>query len=235
MAKEKTYDVFISYRRQGGAEKAELVKGELIKRGFRESRMFMDTRSLSSGNYMESILKALDASRNLVVVITKDSFKDLAEESPWTKEISHALVSGKTIVPIYFDGINEIKADSLPDSIQRLAFENAVIYVHQYADASFDRLAERLSKEPVTMPTWSKWLIGAVAAGGIAAGGYAAIDNAADLKPGEVYVVNSTSSKSYHNSKFCVSLKNARHRIKKFTEEEAIEQGKKPCKRCYKD
>ena len=59
---------------------------------------------------MESILKALDASRNLVVVITKDSFKDLAEESPWTKEISHALVSGKTIVPIYFDGINEIKA-----------------------------------------------------------------------------------------------------------------------------
>lgn len=76
MAKEKTYDVFISYRRQGGAEKAEFVKGELIKRGFRESRMFMDTRSLSSGNYMESILKALDASRNLVVVITKDSFKD---------------------------------------------------------------------------------------------------------------------------------------------------------------
>lgn len=76
MAKEKTYDVFISYRRQGGAEKTELVKGELIKRGFRESRMFMDTRSLSSGNYMESILKALDASRNLVVVITKDSFKD---------------------------------------------------------------------------------------------------------------------------------------------------------------
>lgn len=49
MAKEKTYDVFISYRRQGGAEKTELVKGELIKRGFRESRMFMDTRSLSSG------------------------------------------------------------------------------------------------------------------------------------------------------------------------------------------
>lgn len=84
------------------------------------------------------------------------------------------------------------------------------------------------------MPTWSKWLIGAVAAGGIAAGGYAAIDNGADLKPGEVYVVNSTSSKSYHNSKFCVSLKNARHRIKKITEEEAIEQGKKPCKRCYK-
>lgn len=235
MAKEKTYDVFISYRRQGGAEKAELTKGELSKRGFREGRMFMDTRSLSSGNYMEGILKAIDASKNLVVIVTKDSFKDLSEEIPWVKEIAHAFANGKTIVPIYFDGITEIKPDSLPDSIQRLAFENAVIYVHQYADASFDRLAERLSKEPISMPKWSKWLIGAVAAGGIAAGGYSAVDNVTDLKPGEVYVVNSETAKSYHNSKDCVSLKNARHRIKKITEEEAIRQGKKPCKRCWKE
>lgn len=235
MAKEKTYDMFISYRRQGGAEKAELTKGELSKRGFREARMFMDTRSLSSGNYMEGILKAIDASRNLVVIVTKDSFKGLSEESPWAKEIAHALQIGKTIVPIYFDGITEIKSDELPASIQRLAFENAVIYVHQYADASFDRLASRLSKEPTTMPKWSKWVLGAVAAGGLAVGGYEAVDNATDLKPGEVYVVNSSSSKSYHNSKSCATLKNAKHRVKKISEEEAIQEGRKPCKRCYKD
>ena len=234
MAKEKTYDVFISYRRQGGAVKAELTKDELAKRGFRESRMFMDTRRLSSGNYMESILKAVDASRNLVVIITKDSFKDLSDDSPWAKEIAHALETGKTIVPVYFDGITELKPAQLPESIQRLAFENAVIYVHQYADASFDRLASRLSKEPVSMPKWSKWVLGAVAVGGLAVGGYTAVDNASDLKEGEVYVVNSETAKSYHNSKDCVSLKNARHRIKKVTEEEAILQGKKPCKRCYK-
>ena len=234
MAKEKTYDVFISYRRQGGAEKAELAKGELAKRGFRETRMFMDTRSLSSGNYMEGILKAIDASRNLVVIVTKDSFRDLSEDSPWAKEIAYALKIGKTIVPIYFDGITEVKPDELPESIQRLAFENAVIYVHQYADASFDRLASRLSKEPVTMPKWSKWVLGAVAAGGLAVGGYEAVDNTTDLKPGEVYVVNSSSSKSYHNSKSCATLKNAKHRIKKITEEEAIQEGKKPCKKCWK-
>ena len=129
--------------------------------------------------------------------------------------------------------ITELKADEIPSCIQRLAFENAVQYVHQYADASFDRLASRLSKEPIALPKWSKWLIGAVAAGGLAAGGYTAIDNAADLKPGEVYVVNSETAKSYHNSKNCVSLKNARHRIKKMSEEDAIRQGKKPCMRCY--
>lgn len=235
MQKKKTYDVFISYRRLGGAEKAELTKGELVKRGFRESRLFMDTRSLSSGNYLDGILKALDASNNLVVIVTKGCFDNLSEDSPWVKEIAHALENGKTIVPIYFDGITEVKPSEIPLSIQRLAHENAVIYVHQYADASFDRLASRLSKEPVSMPKWSKWVLGAVAAGGLAVGGYTAVDNASDLKEGEVYVVNSETAKSYHNSKDCVSLKNARHRIKKVTEEEAILQGKKPCKRCYKD
>ena len=234
MQKKKTYDVFISDRRQGGSEKAELTKGELSKRGFRESRMFMDTRSLSSGNYLDGILKALDASNNLVVIVTKGCFDNLSEDSPWVTEIAHALENGKTIVPIYFDGITEVKPSELPLSIQRLAHLNAVIYVHQYADASFDRLASRLSKEPVSMPKWSKWVLGAVAAGGLAVGGYTAADNASDLKEGEVYVVNSETAKSYHNSKDCVSLKNARHRIKKITEEEAIRQGKKPCKKCYK-
>lgn len=235
MPKGNTYDVFISYRRQGGSAKAELTKDELAKRGFRESRMFLDTRSLFSGNYLETILDAIANSRNFVVIITKDCFKNLPKDSTWVREIEYALELHKNIVPIYFDGIAELKADELPSCIQRLACENAVQYVHQYADASFDRLSSRLSKEPVALPKWGKWLIGAVAAGGLAAGGYTAIDNATDLKPGEVYVVNSETAKSYHIDRNCATLKNAKHRIKKVPEEEAIREGKKPCKKCYKN
>ena len=235
MQRKTTYDVFISYRRQGGAEKAELTKGELVKRGFRESRMFMDTRSISSGNYIESILDAMDKSGNVVVIITKGCFDNLPAESTWVKEIEHALNQGKNIVPVYFDGISEVKSTDLPACILRFSLENAVMYVHQYADASFDRLASRLSKERTSMPKWSKWVLGAVAASGLAVGGYMAVDNATGLKPGEVYVVDSDTAKSYHNSKDCISLKNAKHRIKKVTEKEAIQQGKKPCRRCYNE
>ena len=153
-------------------------------------------------------------------------------DSTWVREIEYAIELHKNIVPIYFDGITGLKADEIPSCIQRLAFENAVQYVHQYADASFDRLASRLYKEPIALPKWSKWLIGAVAAGGLAAGGYTAIDNASGLKSGEVYVVNSSSSKSYHIDRNCATLKNAKHRIKKVPEEEAILDGKKPCKKC---
>ena len=234
MSKEKTYDVFISYRRQGGAVKAELTKDELGKRGFRDSRMFLDTRSLTSGDYLKTILNAIAHSKSVVVIITKDCFVGLPTDSTWVREIEYAIELHKNIVPIYFDGITELKADQIPSCIHRLAFENAVIYIHEYADASFNRLVSRLSKEPVSLPRWSKWLIGAVAASGVAVGGYSVVENASDLKPGEVYVVVSSSSHSYHNSKNCASLQNTRNKIKKIKEEDAIKEGKKPCKRCFK-
>ena len=235
MPKEKTYDVFISYRRQGGAVKAELTKDELCKRGFRESRMFLDTRSLTSGNYLKTILNAIANSRNIVVIVTKDCFKSLPTDSTWVREIEYAIELHKNIVPFYFDGITELVAEEIPSCIQHLAFENAVQYVHQYADASFDRLASRLPKSPITLPRWGKWLIGAVAASGLTVGGYTVIDNASAPQFGEVYIVNSSSSKSYHFSKKCATLKNARHRIKRISEDEAIKQGRTPCKRCIKE
>lgn len=229
-----TYDVFISYRRHGGAEKAELTKGELARRGFRQSRMFMDTRSISSGNYIESILNAIDQSENIVIIITKGCFDNLPENSTWVREIAYSLSKGKNIVPVYFDGISEIKPADLPADIRCLSLENAVMYVHQYADASFDRLASRLSKGPIKLPKWGKWVLGAVAAGGLAVGGYEAMDNATDIKSGQVFIVVSESAKSYHISKSCTTLKNARHRIKKISEDEALQEGRTPCKRCYK-
>ena len=237
MSKESKYDIFISYRRQGGAVKAELVKDELIKRGFRESRIFLDTRSLTSGNYLETILSAVKESDNFVVVITKGCFEQLPTDSTWVREIEYAIELHKNVVPLYFDGITGIKPDEIPSCIQKLAFENAVLYVHPYADASFDRLASRLPKQSAKLPKWGKWLIGAIAAGTLAFGGYTAVDrhNFAQLEPGEVYVIDSPSAKSYHSTLDCPTIKSAKHKIIKITEEEAINDGKKPCKKCYKE
>ena len=233
-SERKAYDVFISYRRQGGSVKAELTKDELIKRGFREGRIFLDTHSLFSGNYIDTILEALRNSKNVVVVVTKDCFDNLQDASTWIREISYALEQNINIVPIYFDDISQVDPERLPQNIKRLALENAVMYVHEYSEASFDRLASRLSKEPLTVPKWSKWVLGAVAAGGVAYGGYTAVENSTPAEPGEVYIVASKTSKSYHKTKKCITLRNATHKIKKVTEEEAIKQGRKPCKKCWK-
>lgn len=105
MQKGTTYDVFISYRRQGGAVKAELTKDELAKRGFRDSRMFLDTRSLTSGNYLKTILDAIEGSRNIVVIVTKDCFKNLPTDSrppipaeyPVAKNAAHLLAENACV------------------------------------------------------------------------------------------------------------------------------------------
>lgn len=229
---QKQYDVFISYRRQGGAEQAALVRNELLHRGIKASRVFMDTTSLSTGNYLESIISAIAGSYNLVVVITDGCFDGLTDESNWVREIHDALSYGLNIVPIYFDDIRKIDQHSLPFSIRDLSFENAVLYIHEYSDASFDKLAGRLVKEPHFTPRWVKWAAAAVATSTLSFGAYTAIDNSKGLEPGEVYVLESSSSKCYHMDKDCVSLKNASHRLKKVTLEEAEDMGKRPCKHC---
>ena len=61
------------------------VMNELAKRGFRDSRMFLDTRSLTSGNYLKTILDAIAGSRNIVVIVTKDCFKNLPTDSTWVR------------------------------------------------------------------------------------------------------------------------------------------------------
>ena len=230
----KQYDVFISYRRQGGSESAGLVRNELMRRGIKGSRIFMDTSSLSTGNYVDSISYALSNSLNVIVVITDGCFDGLTDDSNWTKEIRSAMVSGLNIIPMYFDGIKQVDTRILPTSIKSFSFENAVLYIHEYSDASFDRLVERLEKKPRSMPRWAKWAAAAVASSGLAFGAYSAVDNVGSLKDGEVYVIESTSSKCYHIDKNCVTLKNATHRLKKVTEEEAEAMGKRPCKKCCK-
>ena len=202
MKHNSTYDVFISYRRQGGAVKAELTKNELEKRGFKSSRIFLDTRSISSGNYLDAIRNAISNTENIVVIITKDCFMDLPANSIWINEIEYAIKLKKNIVPIYFDNITEIKADEIPFRIRHIVFENAVQYVHQYTDASFNRLASRLPKHLHSHSTWNKWLIGGIMAVSIATGSYIAINNNNNYsKHTKVYVVSSPNSKSYHSTR----------------------------------
>ncbi len=205
-----------------------------MRRGINNSKIFMDTSCLATGNYQESIKSAIRNSRNMIVIITEGCFDGLTDESNWTKEIKEAMSLGLNIVPIYFDEIKQVSPKLLPPTIKGLTFENAVLYVHEYSEASFERLIGRLSREPHAMPKWAKWAVAAVASSGLAFGTYSAVDNATGLKDGEVYVVESTSSKCYHMDKDCVTLKNATHKVKKVTLEDAQSMGKRPCQKCCK-
>lgn len=135
-----TYDVFISYRRKGGSEKAQLIKSELKQRGINEGRIFLDTHSLHDGDFEQKIKVAIQQSKSVVVVISNRCFDEIKETDFWYLEIKEALQLGKIVVPVFFDGITSFANENVPQELQELTKKNAVTYHHEYANAAFDKV-----------------------------------------------------------------------------------------------
>ena len=75
------YDVFLSYRRLGGADFAQLLKLLLKGEGL---NVFLDTENLGTGNFQEQLVTSLRRSKNVVLVWSKgcmDRFLDDADQT----------------------------------------------------------------------------------------------------------------------------------------------------------
>jgi hypothetical protein len=138
--KNIVYDAFISYRRKGGSEKAQLIKSELRQRGIPDERIFLDTHSLHEGNFEEKIRKAISESQNIIVIISQGCFDEVRQTDYWYLEIREALNQGKNIIPVLFDNISSFTNLNVPDNISSLKEKNCVSYQHEYANAAFDKL-----------------------------------------------------------------------------------------------
>lgn len=146
---QTAYDVFISYRRKGGSEKAQLVKSEIRQRGVEEERIFLDTHSLHDGDFEEKIKVAIGQSKSVVVVVSKGCFDEVKETDFWYMEIREALLQNKKVVPVFFDGITSFNALAVPAELKELVKKNAVTYQHEYADAAFDKLLTFIDFNPL--------------------------------------------------------------------------------------
>jgi nucleoside 2-deoxyribosyltransferase len=93
MAKEREYDVFLSYSRED-SEWASQFAESLREAGL---RAWFDVHNLLPGEkWMEQIQKALRESNTLIVILSPKSAR-----SPWTFfELGAAVASGKRIVPV---------------------------------------------------------------------------------------------------------------------------------------
>ncbi len=141
MAKVKSYDVFISYRRAvDGFATAQAVKLHLEKAGY---RVFLDVEALRSGAFDEALLEHIERARYFVVVLTPDSLKRCYQEDDWVyREIEHAFATNKTIAPILtrdfvwptepprFDELNRAvspeKAAEVTEILTRLSKQNGI-------------------------------------------------------------------------------------------------------------
>ena len=142
----KPYDVFISYRREGGQETALLFYERLTQLGY---RVAYDIESLRSGVFDEQILKIIRSCKDVIVVLGPGALDRCANPDDWVRqEVACALANRKNIVPLLLRGFAFPSPESLPADIRELVRYNGVGASMEHFDSTFERIRGRLSARP---------------------------------------------------------------------------------------
>ena len=129
---DNRYDIFISYRRDGGAQYARILQLELEKRGY---KVFLDYEELTDGVFGDNIKDAICEAPIFIMVLSAHYLDRCKNEGDWVREeIMLAANQQKHFIPINpdnaFDGI---PAD-IPDEIKQ------IVSSHQHSEVNFGQL-----------------------------------------------------------------------------------------------
>jgi hypothetical protein len=160
MNTNKNYDIFISYRRDGGETMAILLHDRLSAKGY---NVFLDVESLNSGKFNTQLLKVIENCKDVIAVLSENSLDRCANEDDWVlAELAHSFKHGKNIIPFMLRGFEW--SESLPDSISELPLQNGVnANSNEYFDASVERLITKFLKSSPLKPIKKKLIIPAIA------------------------------------------------------------------------
>ena len=113
------YDIFISYRREGGLLLTRCICYYLRSKGV---RCFFDLKEIKGGRFDEKIYRALDDSKYFLLILTVGALDRCVNEDDWVrKEIEYAKAKSCEIVPLMIKGHEVIIPDDLPASIREIA------------------------------------------------------------------------------------------------------------------
>ncbi|WP_164992995.1 toll/interleukin-1 receptor domain-containing protein [Streptomyces lydicus] len=126
---DEASQIFINYRREGGAYAAALLD-ELLSNHFGEGQVFRAARSIAPGSdYSESILEAA-AGCGVMLVIVDDGWlgkfssgsREPALRQDWVvREIGEAFKSERRVIPVLLSGVKRLEESCLPEPLVRVA------------------------------------------------------------------------------------------------------------------
>lgn len=136
------YDIFISYRRDGGFETAKHLNDLLVHDGYTVS---FDIDTLREGDFDETLLKRIDQCVDFILVIDKHTFDRTLDskfdpQKDWLRiELAHAIKLKKNIIPLLLSGVDGFPSN-LPEDIAEIATKNGPEYNKYYFDEFYKRL-----------------------------------------------------------------------------------------------
>jgi hypothetical protein len=140
-----TYDIFISYRREGGFETAKLIAVKLSNAGY---RVFLDVESMNSGKFNVQLHSVIEQCKDFVVVLPEGGLDSCRDETDWIRrEVIHAMQYGKNIIPVMLKGFAWPK--NMPAGMEELNnFQGVVFNNPIHFDANMDKLKSYLVSNP---------------------------------------------------------------------------------------
>ena len=143
---ERKYDIFISYRRDGGSIPAKWIADSLKERGY---SLFLDIESLRSGPFNEKLFSFIEKANDFILIVPPKGLDRCGDQEDWVrKEIEHAKKHNKNIIPIMLNDFQLPAREELPESLQFLIDLNWLAPSVEYYDAFVDRLESFLISRP---------------------------------------------------------------------------------------
>ena len=141
---QNNYDIFISYRREGGFEMAYLITEKLRNAGY---SVFLDVESLRAGKFNEQLYHVIEQCKDFIVVLPKDGLDRCINESDWLrKEIIYAMKYQKNIIPIMLR--NFVWSSKLPKELDDLRnYQGITANDISYFDSSIDKIKNYLNSK----------------------------------------------------------------------------------------
>lgn len=134
------YDIFISYRRDGGEYTAKILRDRLGELGY---HVFFDVESLRSGDFNTRLYSVIDECRDFLLILSPGALARCEREGDWVRrEVEYALEKGKNIVPIMLRGFSF--PDNLPESMDAVRYKNGLEANTQFFDAFIQKLQQFL-------------------------------------------------------------------------------------------
>lgn len=140
------FQIFISYRREGGDDLAGRISDNLKAMGY---SVFFDVEAMVAGHFNDQILNALDKCRDVLVILPQNALDRCSDPEDWVRrEIEYAIEKGKNIIPVMMRGFSFPK--SLPEKMAELStFEGVDVPSGGYFNAMMERIVSLLeSRRP---------------------------------------------------------------------------------------
>lgn len=134
------YDVFISYRREGGGLMAGRIADRLRYDGY---SVFFDVEEMHQGEFNKQIFDAIDNCIDFVIILSPKALDRCVEPNDWVRqELAYALKQKKNVVPILMTGFEF--PNNLPEDINDIRFKEGVEESSVYFNAVVAKLKEYL-------------------------------------------------------------------------------------------